>query len=479
MKSCYNDEPVVRYNLDSAYRVESKTRQTPFVVAYEVKEGQAERQFLSFHDVEHFINLKDQYPYCHEIVRCPLNFDEEFNYGEDLIKGRLIFDFDCKEQLECLSLSERFKKQFVPSCFKEIIEYLIIAVFNKYYIGVDTSKFCFNWQITKYEHKFSMHLIVKNAYFSEYWVRQMRIFYELLLRTAEQTDDIIVNAVRIDIGKLVRNTLDFQIPRKNATFRMIECSKINGLPFEIDSYRMNVNGNIIDLLKYPEFKLTIYDCFVGIYHVEHLRAENCITMGNINYEAMQDELEESNNCGETKSEKRFRKVIESNLNLEEETFSLLDITDTDINKSVELFNKWNDGTFVIRDQVRNIINLDRLRTCECRISGRIHEKENAYLKLKEDGHLYFFCRRGCNNNGRYAIDLGVYHKMKKRPEGVIPIQMNKINMAKTATTSIMTFESSETKIEVPTKIKTGKNSAQRIQLGYVKKIVVPNSLKIK
>lgn len=475
MKSCYNDDPVVRFNLDSAYRVESKTRQTPFVVAYEVKDGLAERQFLCFHDVEHFINLKSQFPYCHEIIRCPSQKgedDDNLHSKEDLAKGRLIFDFDCKTPLDCLSFTERLNGQFVPTSFKEIIEYLINAVFDKYYIGVDKTKFIFNWQVTKYKHKFSMHLIVKHAYFSEYWVRQMRIFYEFLVRTADQTDDFIINGQKINPGKLIRETLDFQIPRKNATFRMIECSKIEGLPFEIEAYR----NNGIDFLKNPNFSLTIYDCLVGIYHVDQLKAEQSISLAEINYNAIEDEVEESENCVQTPNEKRFRKVVKYNLSLHEQTNTNLNITDANINKAVELFNKWNDGTFDIRDQVGDIINLDRLRTCECKISGNVHERENAYLKLREDGHLIFFCRRGCQKNGSYGLDLGFY-KVKRRPENVIPLQTNKINIVQEAKTVILPMEKVEVKQSQP-RLKAGNNSAKRVQLGYTTKIWFPGEVKI-
>lgn len=476
MKSCYSDDPVVRFNLDSAYRVESKTRQTPFVVAYEVKDGLAERQFLCFHDVEHFINLKSQFPYCHEIIRCPSQKgedDDNLHSKEDLAKGRLIFDFDCKTPLDCLSFTERLNGQFVPTSFKEIIEYLINAVFDKYYIGVDKTKFIFNWQVTKYKHKFSMHLIVKHAYFSEYWVRQMRIFYEFLVRTADQTDDFIINGQKINPGKLIRETLDFQIPRKNATFRMIECSKIEGLPFEIEAYR----NNGIDFLKNPNFSLTIYDCLVGIYHVDQLKAEQSISLAEINYNAIEDEVEETRNCEQDIEEKRFRKVMKHYLSIIEENIQTgYDITDANVNQAVKLFNNWNDGTFDIRDQIETIINLNRVRSHECMISGKVHDHEHAYLKLAEDGHLYFFCRRGCSKNGNRSLDLGIY-RVKKRPENVIPLKLNKVNAVKDSVTVILPMEKVEVKQSQP-RLKAGNNSAKRVQLGYTTKIWFPGEVKI-
>jgi len=534
---CYKNRPFVRANLESAYKVESKTRQFPFAVASELSshlESEGEkvileqvdiqdlikqaldpkftqkqeekpnviekltnlqklsdrreqtREFLIFHDIEHYLNWRDQFPNCHEIIRCPSNINEGDDGSfvedkEDLCKGRLIFDFDCKKQLSCLSSKEKALGLYVPNMFKQIIEYLVLKIFQDYYIEVDINKLIFVWQITKYDHKFSMHLIVKNAYFNEYWIKQMRIFYELMLRTARGTDDIVYfsendngynERIVINISYLLQETLDTQIPRKNATFRILGCSKIGGLPKEIDSCR----HNNIDLLDFPNFKLTIYDCLVGIYHLDHLREEQQITMGNLNYVSLQDELEESLECESTDEEKRFRYVIDKNISLMPKDNSAdIDFDDENIAKAIELFESWNEGIFVVRDQVGDVINLDRLKASQCKISGTIHERENAYLKLKKDGRVSFYCRRGCKHNGKYGIDLGIY-KQNKRPIGIIPINTNKLQNVQNLKTVMQPMPLIQNK--GPEFRKSLKTSSKKVQVGVVTTIQIPSFLRV-
>jgi len=385
MSVYYNELPRKCYNLESSYRRESKTKQSPFVVASEVETDNATREFLIFHDLEHFLNMKNEYSHCHEIIRCP----EE---RENLARGRLIFDFDLEQPLEGVS-----EGNFVPDNFNQIIETLIKHVFKTYYLDIDTERLVFIWQVTKHDDKFSKHLIVKNAYFSEYWVKQMRVFYELVRKTTEE----------FNIAQLTK-VIDFQIARKNATFRMIGCSKIGKKPLELES----------------PTEASIYDCLVGIYHHEHLREEQRITMSNINYTLLTQKL--SNIKKKTKEEKRFNAVITKNISLGLDDPTSIDVTDNDVNRACYLYESWNLNCFKIRDKVGNLINLDRTRPSECPISGVIHERENAYLKMRQDGHVMFCCRRGCKaKNGVYGIDLGIY-KSQKRPLGILPISVTKL-----------------------------------------------------
>jgi len=518
----YNDAPQKRYNLEAAYRCESKTRQFPFVVASEVDpndklkseidkddeyegcyEGKSPvREFLVFHDIEHYVNLRLNYPHCHEIIRCPKDTrpkpvdyehevstaeeiysqsnrsaannsnskdDEETGGTEDLAKGRLIFDFDLLEPLKCLSLDEKIRKRFVPVNFKLVIQNIIIYVFNTYYLHVDTSKFLFVWQVSRYEEKFSMHLIVKNAYFSEYWVKQSRIFYELMKQTAVKFTSKECNAEEY------MSALDDQIPRKNATFRIIGCSKLNGLPLELDlEYPEGIDDEGFEVDD-PLLGADFYDCLVGVYHIDQLQQEQCITMSNINYEAieelMQGNQEESNETTESTVQvpktlkkspeksnssgartyrsvlmnetllkekkkstelKRLREVMNRHLAIGQ-PLEKVNVSSIDISHAVELFEAWNDGVFSIRDQTGNLINLNRNRAAPCRLSGHVHTSENSYLNMRADGRLTFHCRRGCQLKGSYGIEIGMY-KIIKRPEGIMPISTGKLAVAANAKT---------------------------------------------
>lgn len=461
--NAYSELPRRSYVLDSCWRMESKTRQFPFVVATDLNTAhndsaqqsvanrrslvdddstvdesiRANREFLIFHDVDHYLSLKHCFPHCHEIIRCPsasghksIKSDssnpqeiESKTYRDDLAKGRLIFDFDLTKPLpemqstiDLQTVSHPNKPidplNFVPPHFKQTMEALIIHVFRTYYVNVDVNRFVFGWQVTRHHDKFSMHLIVKNAYFAEFWVKQMRVFYSLMQRVAEQHN----------CSGLMK-AVDFQIPRRNATFRFIGCSKVNGKPLELDSIN----------LPNP----TIYDCLVGIYHAEHLKQEQLINLENLNYAVLQQQLDQveqplsgagNSHLSATtlESDRKFKQEIKKQLDFAEEK-PAVDLDDASIEKAVELFENFNEGAFVIRDQVGNIINLNRRKPCACPLSGVVHEHENAYLKLYPDGRVGFLCRRGCRHpqTNAWSHTLG-YYRTAKRVRVVSPQNTHKI-----------------------------------------------------
>ena len=462
----YNELPRRSYVLDSCWRMESKTRQFPFVVATDLDTAhndsvqqsvtnrrsivdddstatesiRANREFLIFHDVEHYLSLKHCFPHCHEIIRTPqVNGHqskeiENKEYRDDLAKGRLVFDFDLttplpemQSYLNLRSISHPHEPldplNFVPAHFKQTMEALIVHVFQTYYVKIDVSRLVFGWQVTRHLDKFSMHLIVKNAYFAEFWVKQMRVFYSLLQRVAEQNN----------CGSLMK-AVDFQIPRRNATFRFIGCSKVNGKPLELDS--INV--------PHP----TIYDCLVGVYHAEHLKHEQLINLENINYSVIQQQIDQveqpvsggsaNQNATTLDSDRKFKAEIKKQLDFAEEKPEL-DLDDASVEKAVELFENFNDGAFSIRDQVGNIINLNRRKPCACPLSGIVHEHENAYLKMYPDGRVGFLCRRGCQHPTTKAWSHTIgYYRSVKRVRTTSPQQSHKELMPGTAAMPIQT-----------------------------------------
>ena len=508
----YQDKPKRTTNLDSCYRIESKTRQLPFVVAHEVDnrsngstekevtyanlieqamkdpsersmfgaddnlesdENAATREFYVFHDLEHFLSMRDQYPHSHEIIRCPsrTEFVKDMSrkiYQDDLARGRLIFDFDLKKPMTGLeSTATDDPSTFVPVNFKELIEGLIILTFSSYYSGVDVRRLVFVWQVSRSSEKFSMHLIVKNAYFSEFWVKQMRIFYILFKRVSE------IN----NFGHLME-AVDFQIPRRNATFRMIGSSKIGGSYLEIDC----CNSNGVNLLDNGE-ELDIYDCLVGIYSAGHLKAEQTISLDNVNYIEVENTVSNSLEMemggeltnAETARERAFRRTLSKNISLLDENKPTVDLNDVDIEKAVEMFEEFNDGSFSIRDQVGNIINLNRTRKSACKISGQIHDRENAYLKMRDDGHLIFVCRRGCKKGSFYGLDLGIYRKIKKE-RGILRISPETMAIAQEAKTIMDTRNMPVSNAGNGVSYAKAKSSARRVQMG-IDLVQVPEYLK--
>lgn len=525
-KTClaYSELPRRSYVLDSCWRMESKTRQFPFVVASDLETShndppqqvvtnhrsivdddslvdesiRANREFLIFHDVDHYLTLKHCFPHCHEIVRTPVSMDKQESkshkeqrevtdglksksYRDDLAKGRLIFDFDLTEPLPEMASYINLARvanpdqpinplNFVPSNFKHLIETLIIEVFQRYYVQVDTSKLVFGWQLSPpstNQHnkdsypsktpKFSMHLIVKHAYFAEFWVKQMRIFYALMSRVAE-----------LKGCSSLMKAVDFQIPRRNATFRLIGCSKVGGQPLQLDSINVS-NPNI-------------YDCLVGIYHPEHLKSEQSINLENLNYVQIQDEL---NTIQETtfnhhelpeisnkksKATHSFTTVIKRELDFAE-TAPEIDLDDHSVEKAVELFETFNDGTWTIRDHVGNIINLNRRRASPCPLSGIVHEHENAYLKLYPDGRVGFLCRRGCCHptTKAWSVTLGYYRAVKK--QRMVSPQNSSQRQGTVASQNFVTNESSMVPAVVEKPSSTGREITMRVNLDKFKDIM--------
>jgi hypothetical protein len=534
-KQClaYSELPRRSYVLDSCWRMESKTRQFPFVIASDLETShndplqqsvnnhrsivdddstvdesiRANREFLIFHDVDHYLTLKHCFPHCHEIIRTPVSADKqetksqnaelgEKNYRDDLAKGRLIFDFDLTEPLPEMASYINLARvanpnqpinplNFVPTNFKTLIETLIIEVFQRYYLHVDTTKLVFGWQLSPSSTdpnktpKFSMHLIVKHAYFAEFWVKQMRIFYALMTRVAEVKG----------WGSLMK-AVDFQIPRRNATFRFIGCSKVGGQPLQLDSINCS--------------QPTMYDCLVGIYHPEHLKAEQSVNLENLNYVVIEKELQLIQ-----ETTYNFSTVIKRELDFAEAA-PVLDLDDQSVEKAVDLFNEsfLNDGVFTIRDQVGTIINLNRRRPAACPLSGIVHEHENAYLKLYPDGRVGFLCRRGCQHHQTkaWSVTLGSYrtikrvrpntppvspHRQEVTPTGVekpsssgreitMRVNMDKFKDIMKAKTKVTTIQDEESRREA-SKIKNKRGTASRKvekPTNSAKSIVMLDSVKV-
>jgi len=432
-----------------AWRLESKTKQFPFVVACDLdpslqkkiirpdpfdiddddEEGHAaNRHFLVFHDFQHYLCQRANYPNCHEIVRCPskrrdkLNeaFDngdvnpgmkvdeahQKFISGDEESRGRLIFDFDLESPLPSQQyLNTRVgvnvtiitdASLFVPTDFKEQIEGLICNTFTSYWKNVDIDKLVFIWQITRHPNKFSMHLIVKNAYFCEYWINQIRLFYILMQRiAADQGLDELMT------------TIDFAMARRNATFRMLECSKIGGRPIVMDSIRHLGIDRLHDQAWLNENQMTIEDCYVGLYDVHRLRREQSIAMEDVDYvelESSLSELKDSTN----KRDLAFIRTVQQSVTLDLDIDDGVEFDDEATNTAIDIFEKTNYGVFTIRGQAGNFISLNRAKPAPCLLSGRIHEHENAYLKMHKDGHLHFYCHRGCKGEFGFSLDLGSF-----------------------------------------------------------------------
>lgn len=554
LQRIYCEAPRLASKLDRAYLQESKTRQFPFVIAVDIPQDksnqpnpnnfnqnsnspdqsvvandammltlvkdallekttvfkdesvdditkQRKRTYYVFHDLEHFLNLRHYYPHAHEVVRCPISTERDplgnKIYLDENSRGRLLFDIDLLEPLPEMAwlfangasanMKDLTTENFVPPDFRYVFECIIRQTFMNYYVSVDVSKFIFIWQNSHSTSKLSLHLIVKNAFFSEHWTKQMRVFYTLFQRTA------------IKYGKSnYLKAIDFAMARRNATFRMLGSSKPGGNILEIE--HCNYQG--IDLLDYPQSgQITIYDCLVGVYHHEQLLQEQLIELDHLNFNRIEGELAEIRSIGkETPEEKEFRKTIGRQFPSLNEEAAPVNVNDEDIGRAVTIFQNWNQEVFSIRDQRGSVINLNRRRRAECPLSGRIHESENAYLKLRADGQMVFGCYRGCKNaHGHYYLSLGVYKPMEihqetgqevskmRRNQGIVPINMSKIRLVQTVSTHMSDINPITGKVYVPAppekkkssgsrKKKALKTSAKRITMS-TDIVYIPNSIR--
>lgn len=371
------------YSLNAAKQYKSKTRAYPFIIAHECykpytnkKTGESAvktREFFAFNDIEEFLANRNSFPYAHEVI---------FDRISDKQQGRLVFDFDFDEPWHGLAPT------YVPPDFQQNIEKLIITTFDEYYLDVDTKRLTFVWLKSNTTTKWSKHLVVKNAYFGYDWKEQIQIFYNLMLGIAHEK-----KIFKLDTAKLI----DIQVARTNATMRMCGSCKYG-------------RDNILTL-EDPNF--SIYDSFVQLYRRCDVQEEQHIMEGNLSkkhlnkifFEQYETKIVNNDyykkccdlaNIDLTKLDKRY-----SSDELEQDK---LEFALTCLSEYYELKYK-QEMPFKFKNVLGCIINLDRKCSAKCLISERVHDNENAFLTVQQDGGIYFHCRRGCSQNGKQYLKI--------------------------------------------------------------------------
>ena len=398
-------QPRVTFNLEKAFRMESKTKQIPFVVAQELDnslnpEGPG-RQFLVFNDLHHFLYQRANYPNVHEIIRCPTYMEnDQTYYKDDACKGRLIFDFDLVKPLSIMKVvNMKDPNTFIPHNFTWLIEDIIIETFTRYY-KIDCSKLEFGWQYSPNPKKFSMHLVVRNAFFCEFWVQQLNIFYSLFKFVAAE----------MDLTYLM-DAIDWQIARRNGSFRMIGSAKPRGEKLKLISYRCN--GTEL-LQQVCASKVDIERQLVCIYNFKVLKEEQRISMSEIRYNRIKDVLDRGNNPELQQKVDKYLNIDhlrENPCKVEGEDGSHPREESANYDSIVNLFEAFNDGSYKMKSTKGPFISLQRLKASACPVSGEIHEHENPFLIATNNGLLVFRCRRGCKNHkGFEGCIIGTYNK---------------------------------------------------------------------
>lgn len=342
------------FSLDKALLYRPKGVRFPFIVAQECNETflidqvahTRKRQFLAFNSIQDYLSNFDKYPHCHELI---------IPHGKGLmstVQGRLVFDFDL-----------HIPESKLPTTFHTDVENLVCSIFSLHYQKVDTKKFQFIWILCKNPSKISQHLIVKNAFFVQDWIRQSREFYLLFSHEASHSSHFSW----ISPKELV----DHQVARTSASLRMPLNSKIGGNP-----------------LFFRDENVSFYDGLVCVYRGEDKLKEQTITCNNLvtKIADLLPQLERmvSNN--------EFRQMEDETAKQAFETFCQFE------NKNM---------TFLMGKVFGPFVNLIRQKSAPCHMDiTHVHEGDNAYLCVLPDATIYFYCRRGCCFKGKKFRRIG-------------------------------------------------------------------------
>ena len=413
------------YTLDRAKKHKSKTKPFPFIIAHECDKQYRDkttgemavknREYFAFDDVETFLEIRGQsslssdrsesdssgprtvtstnasgeftvsireptgrFMHAHEVI-----WDR---YTQDKQQGRLMFDFDFDDAwYGC-------KPKFVHPNFQKDIEVLVVKVFQTYYQDVDCGRFIFVWLISDVDAKWSKHLIVKHAYFSDDWKTQSQVFYNLMLGLAEVDGFFKKYGCAVPTEKL----FDAQVARSNATMRMLGSTKIatekkpNPKPLKLES----------------PLDATFFDTLVQLYRRCDVVAEQhigqvCLRKDFLHRE--QDKLMNGN-----KFFKQAYKTLDYDVDRLQYELDTRLLDGGEINVAFRIFEHHYcsemhvaaQTSFRVKSSKGSLITLERVNPGLCLLSERMHEAENAFLTVRADGSVYFHCFRGCDKDGK-------------------------------------------------------------------------------
>lgn len=340
--------------------IDTKVNSTSvFIIANEClkKTDEVGRYFTVFESFASFLKMRNNYPHCHEL------FVDHKNNEPDP-KGRLVFDFDIKDY-------------DVPFNFKRLIENTIADVVDTYFDdSIDSNLFEYVWSTSPNPAKLSKHLTVKNLYFDD-WITLSKCFYQLLCIVWDDTQPWIPSS----------DLIDSQIVRNRASLRMVGSRKIKGRTLRFDN---------------PAHTLT--DSLIRIYTGE---TEQLVTIKNINKSALQEI-----DYATTPKEKhiainRVMKIVDPSYDdlVYKNAFKMVDSVMPDIFKPGKVSG--------------NCLQLLRVKSSKCILSGRVHDSDNAYIIITYAANyqLYFGCWRRCGKKMLIGyISLSDYDNISISPD---------------------------------------------------------------
>lgn len=250
--------------------------------------------------------------------------------------GRLVFDFDLPPHVEGI---------------RRAVEIVIADTLHHYYEDLDLEKIDYVWSQSPSDTKTSLHLTVRGLYFDD-WIGHSQVFYSLFSRLWDATEPPIP----------AEELIDTAVVRHHGSLRMVGSCKIGG------SYLTLLGDHALldSLIWLPE---------------KYRGEEQTVTSANLGPIASVLYSQKSEESGRSKklSQRPGQKLEGQSL----EAFAL--------------YEKTGDSQYVA-DSVRgDIIRLRRVSAGPCLISGKHHDSENAYLRIREGGDVYFCCWRKCGS----------------------------------------------------------------------------------
>jgi hypothetical protein len=350
LMSRHHDDNIINkkfFKLDDAINCDLKTK-TAFIISNEIikRNGNVGRYFTVFPSFTKFIQTRDEYNHCHEILVDHVN--NKPNLG-----GRLVFDLDIK-MLD------------IPGDLKNQMEHVILGVIDKYFHNVDTSRLEFIWSTSDNPNKISKHLTVKHFYFDN-WKKMMLIFYKLFRKEWDYNISWANS----------KSIIDTEIIRNRGSLRMVGSSKIGGSVLTFDN---------------PRHKLM--DSLIRIYYGNLRRKEQTVSESNLISGVLEREI--SDQCRGISLYTTGRPC--------EEVEPIYD--NVVYKKAFELYSSISPGTFEMGKINGNIISLRRIRPDQCILSGRQHESENGYIIVSLETDFYvvkFGCYRRCVDKKLHII----------------------------------------------------------------------------
>jgi len=323
---------------------------TVFILSNEriKKDKSVGRYYTVFPSFKSFLSVREMYKHCHEIL-----LDHENNKKNP--SGRLVFDFD-------------IKSEYIPHDFKNQIENTVYEVVNTYMKNIDTDKFKFIWSTSENPKKFSKHLTVKNMCFDN-WILMSSSFYKLFCEIWDRTYTWIES----------KNLIDFQIIKKNTSLRMVGSSKING-----------------NILKFDDPSDKLEDSLIRVYLSRQRKIEQMVTKNNFISSVFDNILKPI-----------AKKFYYHGLNYEEPQYFF----DDDVYRMAYLsFDKVCPNVFRVRKSDNGKIQLLRKKSSKCILCKKIHDSENAWLRVLLDDEMYtvhFHCYRNYEKQSLYIGSLSV------------------------------------------------------------------------